>query len=891
LAVGFRERRIAVQASVLAQMPESRVLKLALLLPLLGNTAGFCQSSSVPDGRNLRPRNPFAAGNDSVKPSGQAAAPVRNPFSVSHTPAAQTGTDPKLRNEPPRDDRAPGRRAPAAARGPIATSAARSDVLVHKQSPATVNNNNRQQRGRNSSATANLQSIFGGASTPVAEAHRNANDRTQASPTRNELHDNSTDVANRLPRSIPNTSSNEEAHFPSAASPGPNSQDNRRRPADTAASNKSYRRRSVAANEHNDFANRKEVRSRTESLIGGLMRSFSRSEASTGRPSDSSSPRESIDRQAASVRSQQVTPRTTTTRTKSAPRPGSASPIRQTSSPSGDIGLNTGSTVQLDREYTVAPQRKDRSVVQRSQQSAQTPSARQPVALPSTAVDEASPIQSQAMPDSAGDRPKIIFQPAVAGQDSKGRAVLRPSVVITDLGDIKPALPSADLPSLRDSQPAPVRLAQNTAPMPLPPQPTVPLPPPQQPVHIHTDSARPPESMPMEMPFYDGAMQEDEIAPGGYAPPDGYFPEAIATDDGCMPPDCCSECGDPFCNNCGPPGSMHGCQGRLGPLGRVIDCLNGPPCYDGALGAERVMYAPFFIDTTQPLKNCRVRFDFAWDHEFPDRAEYFWAKMNLDTLPVSSSGGRGPTDPGDASASILPRSRAEQSVDYQDLRFYIERGTKRFSVGTDIPIRLVDPDTYHATSGMGDMDVVTKTVLLDGRRWQMTQLFRSYFPTGSPKKGVGNGHVSLEPGLAYRYKWSDITYFHGDLKYWFPLGGHPTHAGEVLQYGFGLSHVLHENDCFAIIPTLELVRWSIFDGDQTSPIPIDTGEQDEEEVPVFLSETVDGMDITNLYFGTRFVWDKGNDCGTRECGISTGFTLTDHHWYESILRVELRWSF
>ena len=50
---------------------------------------------------------------------------------------------------------------------------------------------------------------------------------------------------------------------------------------------------------------------------------------------------------------------------------------------------------------------------------------------------------------------------------------------------------------------------------------------------------------------------------------------------------------------------------------------------------------------------------------------------------------------------------------------------------------------------------------------------------------VGNEQVvagqaqSLEPGVAYRYKLSEITYFHGDLKYWFPIGGHPTHYGEV----------------------------------------------------------------------------------------------------------------
>jgi hypothetical protein len=506
----------------------------------------------------------------------------------------------------------------------------------------------------------------------------------------------------------------------------------------------------------------------------------------------------------------------------------------------------------------MTPHPKEQSLALRSPQSEPPLMAGQPVALPSAAIDAASPIPTEHPSSSAGERPKIIFQPAVAGEDSKGRAVLRPNVVVTDIGTIKPALPSANLPSLKGARPAPVRLAQNVAPAPLPPQPEAPMPPPQQPVHIHNHSAPPTESMPMEMPFYDETVQGDEFAP------DGYVPTAIATDDGLVSSDGCQGCGDPFCNDCGSCGDDcgpccndcgdHRFHGRCGPLGRAIDCLHGPPCYDGSLGAERVMHAPFFIDTTQPLKNCRVRFDFAWDEEFPDRAEYFWKK----------TGNGGPAN--------------SPSVDYQDIRFFIERGTDRFSVGTEIPIRVVSPDYQGSVAGLADMNVTTKAVLLDGRKWQLTQLFRSYFPTGSFKSGRGNGHTSLEPGFAYRYKWSDVTYVHGDLKYWFPLGGDPLHAGEVLNYGLGLSRVAIDRDCFAVIPTFEAVAWTVLDGDET---PFGSTK------PV----SVDNMNIVNLCPGVRFVWENGNDCGTRELGISTGVAVSEHHWYESIFRVDLRWSF
>jgi hypothetical protein len=51
------------------------------------------------------------------------------------------------------------------------------------------------------------------------------------------------------------------------------------------------------------------------------------------------------------------------------------------------------------------------------------------------------------------------------------------------------------------------------------------------------------------------------------------------------------------------------------------------------------------------------------------------------------------------------------------------------------------------------------------------------------------------------------------------------------------------------------------------------------------------MSIVNFCPGVRFVWENGNDCGTRELGISSGLALSDDHWYETILRIDLRWSF
>jgi hypothetical protein len=284
------------------------------------------------------------------------------------------------------------------------------------------------------------------------------------------------------------------------------------------------------------------------------------------------------------------------------------------------------------------------------------------------------------------------------------------------------------------------------------------------------------------------------------------------------------------------------------------------------------MNAPFWLDTTQPLQNCRVRGDAAADWEFPDRIEYFWAQT---------------PGPKGAQQVDFADEGGEPNVDYQEVSFYIERGGERFSVGTDLPIRAVDPVVRRNTTGFADMRVTTKAVLLDGKDWQLTQVMHTHIPTGSFRRGTGNGHMSLEPGVAWRYKWSDVTYIHGDLTYWFPIAADPFHSGQMFNYGIGISHIWIDGDKWAIMPTLELNAWTVVDGRQTFPgetilpPPVDPGGFEE----------IDTLSILNIHPGLRWVCDTAGDCGVREFGITSGFTVTEDHWYEEILRIELRWVF
>jgi hypothetical protein len=299
-------------------------------------------------------------------------------------------------------------------------------------------------------------------------------------------------------------------------------------------------------------------------------------------------------------------------------------------------------------------------------------------------------------------------------------------------------------------------------------------------------------------------------------------------------------------------GGLHGHHdGTFYGLGGIEEGSGEP-----GIGHERVMFALFEIPSSQPSSNMRFRFNATYDERNPDRADFFWAQ----------TGGRGPKLP-------------ERSVDYQDaIASWEVASGKAFSLTTDIPLRFVAPDVNPNTGGLGDLALTTKTVLLNGADWQITQIFRTELPTGDPGKGTGNGHVSLEPGFLFRLKWSPETYFHSQLTYWFPIGDNPVYGGQVLKYGFGVSHLLYESDAFAAIPTLEFNGWTVLNGAQTT-------------FPLGLMQPVDTMGIFNVRPGIRFVRDTGGDLGLFEWGVSGSFGITQNKWYDASWLIEARFVF
>jgi len=299
------------------------------------------------------------------------------------------------------------------------------------------------------------------------------------------------------------------------------------------------------------------------------------------------------------------------------------------------------------------------------------------------------------------------------------------------------------------------------------------------------------------------------------------------------------------CNACNP----------CSPWYKVFRSFCSDPTWDEGIGQERVMFAPFDIEVPLPTNFYAIRYDSASDLRTPDRAEYFWA----------SQAGPGPDG-------------GERNVDYQDLRFIMSAGGERFSLITEIPLRFLDTTGNGATGGMGDMSIATKLLLIDGQLWKITQYFKTILATGSVGRGLSTGHVSLEPGLLAQYEWSPTRYWFGELRFWFPTGGDPTHAGNVLRYSVGTSKLLYETDTFAAIRVLEFVGTSVLTGAKT----LSDGTTVED---------VDGEHSVAILPGVRFVLGPAGDLGLFELGLQAGIATNRKGFYSSLGRLELRFSY
>jgi len=283
-------------------------------------------------------------------------------------------------------------------------------------------------------------------------------------------------------------------------------------------------------------------------------------------------------------------------------------------------------------------------------------------------------------------------------------------------------------------------------------------------------------------------------------------------------------------------------RGWIDLLGRRIGC-------DLGLGHERVMYAPHVVETAVGTSNSGLLIRADRGLSTPDRLEYYWAAPT-----------RGPA--------------AESRVDILDTVFRMEVGNSKVMAMTDYTLRCVNPDRNDNTTGFGDLIIGAKATLLDGQTTKLSSVFRTYLKTGPSDRGLGTGHVSVEPGLLLRHQLTARTFFHGEAKYWLPIGGTPSVAGDILKLGAAVSTVWKETDSWALLPTLEFSSYTFLAGSSTQTNGI--------------RRRVNGEFAGELYPGLRCVHGPGGELGVLEYGLATGFVFADEGWFDTRVVFDIR---
>jgi hypothetical protein len=280
------------------------------------------------------------------------------------------------------------------------------------------------------------------------------------------------------------------------------------------------------------------------------------------------------------------------------------------------------------------------------------------------------------------------------------------------------------------------------------------------------------------------------------------------------------------------------------------------PNHDHGIAYERVQLAPYIIDTVLPTNQYGIRFDAAYHWRAPDFGDLLVAQPQ-------SAGGVG-----------LPV--ADRRLNYQDFDFVSELGNSTVSARTIVPLRLIDGTDNGDTAGLGDVEMDTKLVMLNGEYIKFAQFTGMHFNSGFSMKGLGTGHISIEPGMLASLKLSDETYLHSEVKFLFPIADLSNQKSNLLTWGVGLSHVLYDFDSFAVIPSVEAVFYTVLNGGYTQPGP----------VPVFVGSN--WVTVPTIHYGVRMMTDRVRDLGLIEFGLSGGLSAGSNVWYEGLLRAEVR---
>jgi hypothetical protein len=227
------------------------------------------------------------------------------------------------------------------------------------------------------------------------------------------------------------------------------------------------------------------------------------------------------------------------------------------------------------------------------------------------------------------------------------------------------------------------------------------------------------------------------------------------------------------------------------------------------------------------------------------------------------------------------------NLNAQILHLYGEYAVnRRFSVFTDVPVRWLQPVEpksilFGNQAGLSDVMAGFKFALAASPQHYVTFEVQSFFPSGSPSKGLGTGHYSVQPSILYYQRVTNRLTLESEFGGDHPIGG-TDFAGDVLNYGIGPSYKLYASDRFEFAPLVEFIGWRILNGQVTNGTPSECTNSLETNPTCSAA----GINILNLKGGARVTVGAHNSVY-----VGYGRALTGAYWYLRVMRVEYRYTF
>jgi hypothetical protein len=205
---------------------------------------------------------------------------------------------------------------------------------------------------------------------------------------------------------------------------------------------------------------------------------------------------------------------------------------------------------------------------------------------------------------------------------------------------------------------------------------------------------------------------------------------------------------------------------------------------------------------------------------------------------------------------------------------YTEAARGSFAMLIETTYRSHDAVGAGGGAGFGDLTVGTKSLLADSELFQLTYQFKTTFPVGQFRKGLGTGHVSMEPSILTALRVTCDTAIQTQISEWIPIGGDPGDAGALLRYAASLNHVLWRPVTdVQLISTAEVLGLAFQDGRYTDPI-------------LGPNQRAAGRHYVSAGGGMRLIF-----CDKLDFGVGTMFALGRQHFAQELVRVEYRYRY